>query len=323
MNDWYIDRSKNYVNSSLDPVLSFLNKYDGELKSNVLIQAFIENNIFDGEAGNLNAALTRFRDHGFITNDNKIGDSSIDYIEGRIAKDDLIIDLLLKRPALKKNSPNLKPFVLLCIVFDYMYELSADIEEVYLTFEECYHFLYEIDSYEEVTLEYVDDILSNRMIGNNLPTLKSNEITNLSIWTNALRSTPVFVFSNNRTIIQPNYYSKSFINYVAMNARMISETPTDSNTNLYNYYCNRNMGLNEIIEDVFIPNVVVNNIFEAKCLYNYIMGIKIEPDFQYLNYVKKESFGIYNAFMYMPKLFIRKVWMNNKKLGESLYSVIG
>lgn len=322
MNDWYIDRSKNYVNASLDPVLFFLNAYEGELKSSTLIDAFVENNIFDEDAGNLNAALTRFRDHGFITNDNRIGDSSLDYIDGRINKDDLIIDLLLKRPAVKRNSSNLKPFVLLCIVFDYMYELAADTEEVYLTFEECHHFLYKINSYEEITLDYVDDILSNRMMRDVLPALQSNEITNLSIWTNALRNTPVFLFSNNRTIIQPNYYSKSFISFVAMNGKMISETPTDSNTNLYNYYCDRNTGINEVIEDVFIPNIVVKDVFETKCLYNYIMGIKIEPEFQYLKFVKKESFGIYNAFIFMPKLVIRKIWLNNKKLGESLYSVI-
>ena len=322
MNDWYIDRSKNFINPSLMPVLTFLSHYNGELDSASLISAFVDNAIFDEEAGNLNAALTRFRDHGFLSNNNKLGEPAIDFLDGKLSRDEVILDLLFKRPAQKKQSPNLKPLVLLCVLFDLMYEIAADANDVYLTYEECYKYLYCCDSLEDITLEYVDMIMNNRLTYSSACKLKQNEVTNLSIWYNALKSTPIFLPSDSRTVIRPNLNALPFIKYISINGRNISETPTHSNTALYDYYCSRNTGLSEIIPSVFKPNVIVSNDDEALIVYNYIMGIKIEPDFDFSRFFYQDCFGVFFPFMFVPGLVLRKIWDNNKALGAALMKVL-
>ena len=110
--------------------------------------------------------------------------------------------------------------------------------------------------------------------------------------------------------------------YIAINGRRISETPTQSNTSLYNYYCNRATGVSEIVPDIFIPNVIAANDFEAMAISNYIMGIKIEPEFDFSKYVTRECFGIFNPFIFVPGLAVRSVWIKNKALGDAIYSIM-
>ena len=95
-----------------------------------------------------------------------------------------------------------------------------------------------------------------------------------------------------------------------------------SNNVLYNYYCNRESGITEVIPYRFLPNVTVNESKESKALIDYIFGIKKHPDFQYNKFVESECFGIYNSFLFLPKLVIRAVWIKNKSLGNSLYREI-
>ena len=321
MNDWYIDRSKNVLNITFEPVIRYLYNYNGSRDSNSIISALIKDDVFDKDAGNLYAALTRFRDHGIINNNNQLGDPAIDYIEGRITRDELLIDLLMKRPAKKKNSCDLKPVVLLCSLFDIMYDISPDIKDVYVTFDECLNYLYPLNSIDDISFELVDSIIAGRNTSNLQP-MDSNEIINISIWANALRNTPLLIAEDDKSIIRPNYFAKSLIKFVAIYGTKISETPTDSNTKLYNYYCNRDTGISEIIPDPFKSNVIFGSKEDKIAVFNYIFGIKKEPDFDFSIYFTNECFGIYNAFLLTPNLAIRKVWNNNKTLGTDLYTCL-
>ena len=138
--------------------------------------------------GNPNAALTRFRDHGLLSLDNKIGESAVDYVQGRLGKAELVIDLFIKRPCKKQDAPNVKPFVVLCKLFDNMMEMSIDLDDIFITYHECYEYLYPCNSYEDVSLELVEKILAERQyeLGVRYPRprvkLPDNEDTNLSIW---------------------------------------------------------------------------------------------------------------------------------------------
>lgn len=317
MNDWYIDRSKNFINSSFDPVVKFLSTYKGDLDSNTLIAALIKNDVFDEDAGNLYAALTRFRDHGLINNNNELGESALDYCERRLTQPELIIDLLIKRSATKKNSPNIKPLVVLCVVFDVMFDLSIDPNDIYLTYEECYKYLYNINDLQELTIAYIDSIITNRPCDN--IHLTRNETINISIWANALRHTPLLLSTSNKSILKPNYYAKDLIKFIAANGYRISETPTHSNDSLYKYYCNRECGINEIIPNTLIPNIVLPNRETAKMVFNYLFGIQIDPEFDYKQVFTKECFGIYYPFIFVPGIAIRNIWIDNKSVGNMIY----
>ena len=142
MNDWYIDRSKNFVNDTLDSMLQFLSTQNPNgVESKDIVDSIQQTNALGNADANPNAALTRLRDHGLLKKNNVLGDSAKDYINHVIDKQELIIDLFLKRPAKKSNSPNVKPFVLLCVLFDAMLEMKLDPDDIFITFEECKEYL--------------------------------------------------------------------------------------------------------------------------------------------------------------------------------------
>lgn len=329
MNDWYIDRSKNFLNESLNPVLEFVEKYDGARDSSSVIAKLINAGVFDKSAGNPNAALTRFRDHGLITNANVIGDSAKDYLEGMIGIDELIIDLFFKRPAAKKQSPDLKPLVLLCHVFWMMFDIASSNDDIFLTASECFNYLYPINSVDDISYELIDTIMTNReylVQGgtiNSIKEMKQNEMTNIRIWFNALKNTPFFIDTEDRNIVKPNVYQRDFFEFIYFNSFKMMNTPTDSNTALYDYYCKRETGINEIIPMPFKPNSMFRDTSEVEIIYKYLFGIKKAIDFDFKYYFDSDCFGVYHPFISVPSLVYRKIYLENKPLGRMFYEHAG
>ncbi|MBQ3661432.1 MAG: AAA family ATPase [Firmicutes bacterium] len=327
MNDWYIDRSKNFYYDGFDIIIEKLATVEKDVSANELIA------LFDGTGliapGNQNAAFTRFRDHGLMREGNKLGESALDYSKRIINKDELIIDLFLKRPAKKRNSPNIKPFVAICKVFDIMFSINTDPDDVFLTFSECYKYLYPCDSYDEITYELVDKIISNReyeygqQYPKPNPVLPGNEDTNLSIWFNALKETPVFMpQDNDRNVLIPNAKQKEFFRFISVNSDEFSITPTGNNSELYAYYCSRDTGLMEVFPKVIIKNVEIDKESDIAVLFDYLFGYKKIAGFNYQYYLKYECFGIFFPFITLPRLPIRHIQMLNKPIGESLFNYI-
>ena len=280
MNSWYIDRSKNFLYDSLYNCLKLIydiSKGKDSLDVNVLIQEIKNHPELGIAEGNIHAAITRFRDHGLLSKQNIIGDSAIDFIEGRINESELVIDLFLKRPASKHNSVNIKPFVLICKVFDFMIDILQDQDDIFLTSYECKEYLCPINDLNDITYEYVEKIINERdySFGSSIPrprvTLENNEDTNFSIWFKALNSTPVFVKNeNSRMILIPNLKQKEFFKYISVNSDEISETPTDSKDSLYGYYCSRDTGLNEILPSILRDDIVNIDEEEIPALFEYL-----------------------------------------------------
>lgn len=329
MNDWYIDRSKNFISDSFDLTLQILVSF--KEKSNdigAIKKALKETGKFDTSSGNLGAAFTRFRDHGYLSSKNIVGDSAIDYVNNILSKEELIIDLFLKRPAKKTKSPNVKPFVLLCKVFDIMIEMNVDVDDIFLTFVECKKYLYPCNDYDDVTFDLVEKILGERnydLTGEIINTgvnIDQNEKTNISLWFNALSSTPLFLPQENRELLKPNIRQKEFFKYISVNADEFSETPTESNEKLYEYYCDRQTGLLEILPSVIIQGVKIDTEEQAKILFEYLFGYKKYPNVNYLEYVKGDCFGIFFPFITVPRLAIRKVLLTNREVGERLLNFI-
>lgn len=332
MNDWYIDRSKNFIYDTLLDCLKLFNeaskdKYKLDVNDLIyLIKSHPELNIAEG---NINAALTRFRDHGLLRNNNIIGDSAKDYVEGRLSESELIIDLFLKRPATKHDSADIKPFVILCKVFDIMMDMVQDIDDIFITSYECKEYLCGINDINDITYDYVEKIIDERDYSLNVSmptpriTFGANEDTNFSIWFNALNNTPIFIKNeNSRMILKPNIKQKEFFKYISINSDEMTETPTDSKKSLYEYYCNRNTGLNEILPSVIKKDINEIDENDVPAIFEYLFGYKKNYDVNFQKYFNNEWFGIFFPFITMPGLVIRKIYYENKKLGDLLYNYI-
>lgn len=332
MNSWYIDRSKNFIYDTLLESLNVfysVSKGKSELDVNVLVNSISSHPELNIADGNINAALTRFRDHGFLRKNNTLGDSAIDYIEGRISESELVVDLFLKRPASKSNSVNVKPFVLLCKVFDIMIDMLPDVDDIFITSYECKEYLLNINDMSEITYEYIEKMINERdySLNSALPIPKvefdQNEDTNFSIWFNALNTTPIFIKKeDSRSVLRPNIKQREFFKYISENSDEFSMTPTDSKKNLYNYYCDRKTGINEILPDVINDNDIDIDEKDVKSIFEYLFGYKRDFNVNYNKYFKNEYFGVFFPFITLPGLVIRKIYYKNKKLAEFLYEYI-
>lgn len=330
MNEWYIDRSKNFINDTLDSSLKFFAEHNRKpISSTELVKLIEQSGILGSAVGNPNAFLTRYRDHGFLRKDNTIGASALDYVNGLIGPAELIIDLFSKRPAYKTNSPNVKPLFVLCIVFDIMQQANLDADDIFITYEEVMEYLTPIRAYSEITYDLVDRIVSERQYdyNSNMPkpriTLEANADTNLSIWFNALQSTPLFMPAEGaRNVLRPNLKQREFFRFMAVNAEEVLETNTSSNDKLYEYYCNENTGIAEIIPSVVKNSCVINSGEEAQILYEYLFGYKKLSNFDYGKFIKYECFGLFFPFITIPKIVLRSIYRHNKQVGEALYNFV-
>lgn len=330
MNDWYIDRSKNFINDTFDSMLScFASMPLSSNDTNELIKHITSSGALGKAGGNPNAALTRFRDHGLLDNANKIGESAQDYLEGKLTRAELIIDLFLKRPAKKHNSPNIKPFVALCKVFDIMMDISNDPDDIFITFAECYEYLYACDSYTDITYELVEKILTERnySMNNHYPAnrvkLADNEDVNISIWFNALKETPIFLPQDDaRQVLIPNQKQREFFRFISINADELIETPTSTNNDLYNYYCKRESGLIELLPKVVKTSAKIQDEKDIQILFEYLFGYKKEAKFNYGRYLKHECFGIFFPFITVPRLALRHIWLYNEEIGTALFKLV-
>ena len=106
-----------------------------------------------------------------------------------------------------------------------------------------------------------------------------------------------------------------------MNADEFAATPTKKNGELYSYYCNRETGINEILPNVVKANATANEE-EVKVLFEYLFGYKKVADFNYSKFIRYECFGLFFPFITLPKLVIRLIYLNNRKLGEVFYTFI-
>ena len=165
MNNWYIDRSKNFIHDGLREILSIINESElsgEEMSTKELSKKFSEHQALGNAIGNPNAAFTRFRDHGLIRMNNSLGDTAKMYLNGKFTFGELVIDLFVKRFASKDEFPSLHPVVMLCKLFSCMMNMGVDMDDVFITYFECHEYLLPINSYEDVNYELVEKTISER-----------------------------------------------------------------------------------------------------------------------------------------------------------------
>ena len=332
---WYIDRSRNYyypeLPNGLKTIVETYNQGEGILITpDIIINDLVRGGVIKPDAKNKFAHLTRFRDHGFINMYNNPGESTIDFVEGRLDLDALIIDHFIKRPVYKDNpKPNIKPFVLICKFFSVLFGLTKDDSEYYITTYECKNYLYSCQDYDEINTKFVKDVISDRHSGVIVnKEMEDNEQTNFSIWFNALKLTSIMEPKSSRESLVPNKYAKPFFCFIAKNAHLLEPTPAcdskgDSSLQ-YEYYCNRRKGINEILAKCIKSNVRLDSIEATKKLYLFLFGLKKDRDFKYEKYIKnpESNFGVYYPLINLPYLAIRHIWLQNSFIADSLYKLL-
>lgn len=335
MNNWYIDRSKNFIHDGLRDILSIINESElagEEMTTAALSRKFEQNGALGNAVGNPNAAFTRFRDHGLIRMNNTVGESSKMYLNSKFTFGELVIDLFIKRFANKDEYPSVRPVVILCKLFSCMMDMGVDIDDIFVTYFECHEYLLPINAYEEVTYELVEKIISERQYADDgsgyslqhRVNLDRNEEINYSIWFNALKQTPLFVSledNDNGYTLRPNQNQKEFFKYISENANEFDNGNIRNNSTLYEYYCNRQYGLSEIITPVIKPDVTLQED-DVKVLFDYLFGYDQKVDFNYSTYVKHECFGTYFAFISIPDIAIAKIEEDNPEIANLLYKYV-
>ncbi len=330
MNDWYIDRSKSFVETDLQKTMQII--HEVELEGKNADAAIITSRLKDAgvrgiSKSNAYAALTRFRDHGLIRLDNTIGDATKLYINGKLDFGELLLDLFLKRPAKKENSPNIKPFVLICKLFSHMMEMNLDPDDIFITKAECDEYLLPICDYADLTFELIEQIIAERQYSMNdhvlidRRDLDDNVAVKYGIWFNGLKNTPLFLPSDLKDVLIPNQKQFEFFKYISENAEELEATPTASNSELYLYYCNDHFGFSEILPSLIRDNVTLEES-DAKAVFEYLFGYNELAGFDYNYYLKHSCFGAYFAFIAVPRIAIKKIAEDNSVVADQLLNYL-
>lgn len=329
MNTWYIDRSKNFVNDTLDDALICID--ESPTKDAPTVEGRLASTGALGEAGsNPKAALTRLRDHGLVRMDNTIGEPTRDYLQGNLTIEELIIDLFAKRSAAKATATKVKPFVQLCQFFYYLINASVDDSDIFITFAECTEYLFPIEEYVNNTPELAVRIVQERHYSKNaiIPdarvNLNNNEKTNMSIWFNALKLTPVFssIETDDRSVLRPDLSQREFFKFVCCNAEELEQISATDNDKIYKYYCDRKTGLNEIIPCVIRNDAQIVDEEDLRILVEYLFGYRRAAGFDYGKYLKYECFGVYFPLIRIPGLFLRKISFSNEFASSEIKNYI-
>lgn len=325
MNNWYIDRSKNFVNDTLDDALICID--ESPTKDAPTVEGRLSSTGALGEAGsNPKAALTRLRDHGLVRMDNTIGEPTRDYLQGIITIEELIIDLFAKRSAAKVTATKVKPFVQLCQFFYHLMISSVDESDIFITFAECKEYLFPIEEYSDNTLELAVKIVQERryspnsLIPNARVSLSSNEKTNMSIWFNALKLTPVFapVETDDRSVLRPDLSQREFFKFVCCNAEELEKITATENDKIYKYYCDHKTGLSEIIPCVIRKDAKLDDEEDIRIVIEYLLGYRRAAGYDFGKYLKYECFGVFFPFIRLLGLVFRKIGYMNASVANSL-----
>ena len=325
MNNWYIDRSNNFIEKgmkeTLKVVLSSKKDLSTQNLTNKVISLGIKGNSLDSPA-----AFTQYRDHGLIRIGNSIGDSAKLYAEDKFTFGELVIDLFIKRFTRKKEYTPTRPFIIIVKLFNQMFEMGLNQEDLFLTVHECHKYLLEINDYDDIQPSLVEKIISERKYeyskdGRAIKPcveIGYNESSCYRIYFNALKESPLFSFdTSGNCVLKPNEKQKEFFKFVSTNAEKFKKISIKDNNQLYDYYCNRKYGFSEIILSVITKGVNLE-AEEVSILFDYLFGYNKEANFDYSKYVKEECFGVYFPFISIPGIAIAKVMDENAQVAEEL-----
>lgn len=155
-----------------------------------------------------------------------------------------------------------------------------------------------------------------------------NEEVNFAVWFNALKNTALFHSDNRKRKLEPNMYACAFFDFVRINSSAMSSTPVcndrGDSSEQYEYYCDRNKGINEILPSIIKPNVHFSGDSDVIMFLKYVFGLSQNVNTDYGKYLQKpeQCFGVYHPFLCVPYIALRHMWMQNSFLGDACYDLL-
>ena len=318
-NIWYLDRGKNFFTVEgkdfFETMIAIFNTYKNEMNEEFNI---IEK--FPGKyknSGNPAALLTTLRNIGIINKENKLADNIRSfYVKNRLTYDELIFENLTKINYDKENTAEVKPFVIICQMIYALYCINPDF--AYITKDECVNYLFNITSYDKDTIDKIAKEISNTQ-----RITSSESVAVLDIWFNALGSLPFFKLEN-RNVLKVELDEIEFFKYVYENGDKIKHYYYGEDRrfkNAYDELGSISTGINEIIPKVNLKKEILKEVFKEKIDYEriikYLFGI--QPDERVSKIFENDVYGIYKPFNAIRNIAIRKIWSDNKKIGNELF----
>lgn len=323
MFSWYIDNNNYFTEEFTEKMIGYSLEAQ---KDNINIKDVVKRN--NPNIGNESANPTAAKDFGIINNDSKLSDGSIMYKSKFYRYSDFVLDQISKRNVSKSKKIPLKPLVVLAKSFDYMRLLNTNEKDCFLTTEECYKYLSVLENYDELTLELISSIITNREYKGNskIPKKTIQKMSNgvcLNELFYALADSKLFEFGKQKSIIKPVAKYWECIRYIAENGSNISQSPVVTGGNkkeLYSYLCDINTGIKEIIPE--IEFIKLPNKRLSKKLYMYLFGVT-KQGFNWCEYFNKDYFGVYRIFYPIERIVLAKIYAKYIDVAEMLcdYSI--
>lgn len=323
---WYLDNrfyiTKNFVDEFIGVVSKI--KKSGKEVDGSSIKAFFPLD------GNASSRITFARNVGIIGTDGQLSDSAMLYKLGLFDYSEFILEIIAKRNTTRDEAINLKPVVLLSIVFSKMAKLNIKEAERFITCAECYEYLSPLERYDELTDNLVTRMVGERIydVGSSIPKQRvkiESGAVYLSSLFNCLNDTPIFQFGEKKSILRYNPRHINFINYIADNGAGMSSAPLmggsqRQNADYYNYLCDIRKGLFEIFPKVEVYKAIPPTLI--KTLYDHCFGLNEAPKNSLIEYVSEFPFGCFAPFITLDRLVAAYFYLHNEQLGELMFDYI-
>ena len=323
---WYLDNrfyiTKNFVDEFIE-VVSKIKKVGKEVDGSTIKTFFPLD-------GNASSRITFARNVGIIGVDGQLSDSAMLYKLGLFDYSEFVLEIIAKRNTTRDEAINLKPVVLLSIVFSKMAKLNIKEFERFITCAECYEYLSPLENYDELTDNLVSRMVGERIYdaGSTIPKARArieSGAVYLSSLFNCLNDTPIFQFGEKKSILRYNPKHINFINYIAENGKGMSSAPLmggsqRQNADFYDYLCDIRKGLFEIFPKIEVYKAIPHTLI--KKLYDHCFGLSKAPDNAFQGYVSDIPFGCFAPFITLDRLVAAYFYLHNEQLGELMFDYI-
>jgi hypothetical protein len=322
MGAWYIDRSRNLSEETkwIKSLIFTINRLDPlnvGLESKKIIELLPE----ELKLGkNPYAVLSYLRDIGFLDLDNKLGENSILLTNNQLLYWELVFELLFKRFYSKDDTYPVSPLIVILVTLCSIYELSNDENQFYITWDECFKYLFSVKEYSDINDELVLQIINSR---NDIYS-KGSPLAVLDIWFNALKKIDIFMDIDHKDCLRGNIQYFDFYKLVKYQVKRTKigklEISINNRKELYRYYGNDLNGLIEFIPEIDLTD---RNFSKLKTvdLYSFIFGLLPKDNFSNDFYEFGYLYGVFYAFRWCPRIALRKILHNNLDFAKRLVEI--
>ena len=190
MSSWYIDRSRNikscFESSLMDKMKEWVQNKNEISTQPISPAKLIKKLNIDKSFKNPNALLTYLRDIGLIDYQTNLPSQFFrTCVYSQLSNEQIILLILLKKNSEKNDKSTVKPFVVICKAMSLLVDICKD---YYLTWDDCVSFLQKIDNYDDITEQYILEMINARNIND-----KTQDSSIMDIWFNGLTATGLFL----------------------------------------------------------------------------------------------------------------------------------